>query len=66
MDTDLHQIIRSNQPLTDEHVQYFAYQVGAGPVSGGGPALRAAATPPLLGASRLTPQAAPPLRCCAG
>lgn len=27
MDTDLHQIIRSNQPLTDEHFQYFVYQV---------------------------------------
>ena len=26
MDTDLHQIIRSNQPLSDEHVQYFLYQ----------------------------------------
>lgn len=40
MDTDLHQIIRSNQPLTDDHCQvlhlslnatcrYFAYLVGA-------------------------------------
>lgn len=28
MDTDLHQIIRSNQPLTNEHFQYFIYQVG--------------------------------------
>lgn len=27
MDTDLHQIITSNQPLTDEHVQYFIYQI---------------------------------------
>lgn len=27
MDTDLHQIIRSPQPLTDEHAQYFVYQV---------------------------------------
>lgn len=27
MDTDLHQIIRSPQPLTDDHVQYFLYQV---------------------------------------
>ena len=26
MDTDLHQIIRSPQPLTDEHCQYFVYQ----------------------------------------
>eukprot|EP01062_Namystynia_karyoxenos_P032958 TRINITY_DN24271_c0_g1_i2.p1 TRINITY_DN24271_c0_g1~~TRINITY_DN24271_c0_g1_i2.p1 ORF type:complete len:363 (+),score=107.00 TRINITY_DN24271_c0_g1_i2:101-1189(+) len=26
MDTDLHQVIRSNQPLTGEHVQYFVYQ----------------------------------------
>eukprot|EP00850_Spirogloea_muscicola_P026511 SM007934S22551 [mRNA] locus=s7934:73:666:- [translate_table: standard] len=29
MDTDLHQIIRSSQPLTDDHYQYFIYQVGA-------------------------------------
>ena len=27
MDTDLHQIIRSNQPLTDEHFRYFMYQI---------------------------------------
>eukprot|EP01018_Ginkgo_biloba_P008431 Gb_29783 [translate_table: standard] len=27
MDTDLHQIIRSPQPLSDEHCQYFIYQV---------------------------------------
>ncbi|XP_042501944.1 mitogen-activated protein kinase homolog NTF6-like [Macadamia integrifolia] len=27
MDTDLHQIIRSTQPLTDDHCQYFLYQV---------------------------------------
>jgi hypothetical protein len=27
MDTDLHQIIRSSQPLTDDHSQYFVYQV---------------------------------------
>ncbi|CAL5356172.1 unnamed protein product [Camellia sinensis] len=27
MDTDLHQIIRSNQPLTDDHCQYFMYQL---------------------------------------
>ncbi|CAG9461299.1 unnamed protein product [Pedinophyceae sp. YPF-701] len=27
MDTDLHQIIKSNQALTDEHCQYFIYQV---------------------------------------
>jgi len=27
MDTDLHQIITSNQPLTDEHIQYFIYQI---------------------------------------
>ena len=26
MDTDLHQIIRSSQPLSDDHVQYFIYQ----------------------------------------
>ena len=27
MDTDLHQIIRSDQPLTDDHCQYFVYQL---------------------------------------
>jgi hypothetical protein len=27
MDTDLHQIIRSHQPLSDDHCQYFIYQV---------------------------------------
>lgn len=27
MDTDLHQIIRSKQPLTDEHAQFFLYQL---------------------------------------
>jgi mitogen-activated protein kinase 1/3 len=27
MDTDLHQIIRSSQTLTNEHFQYFVYQV---------------------------------------
>ncbi|EFJ11818.1 mitogen activated protein kinase 2 [Selaginella moellendorffii] len=27
MDTDLHQIIRSSQPLTDEHYQFFIYQL---------------------------------------
>ena len=27
MDTDLHQIIRSDQPLTDDHCQYFIYQL---------------------------------------
>ncbi|KAG1354700.1 putative Mitogen-activated protein kinase 4 [Cocos nucifera] len=27
MDTDLHQIIRSNQALTDDHCQYFLYQI---------------------------------------
>uniref|UniRef100_A0A7C9F755 Mitogen-activated protein kinase n=1 Tax=Opuntia streptacantha TaxID=393608 RepID=A0A7C9F755_OPUST len=27
MDTDLHQIIRSNQPLTDDHCRYFLYQI---------------------------------------
>ncbi|XP_078441851.1 MAP kinase 4 [Wolffia australiana] len=27
MDTDLQQIVRSNQPLTDEHCQYFLYQL---------------------------------------
>ncbi|ERM96499.1 hypothetical protein AMTR_s00001p00260820 [Amborella trichopoda] len=27
MDTDLHQIIRSKQPLTDDHCKYFLYQL---------------------------------------
>ncbi|CAN4077674.1 unnamed protein product [Withania somnifera] len=27
MDTDLHQIIRSEQPLTNDHCQYFMYQL---------------------------------------
>merc|ERR1711934_1002001 len=27
MDTDLHQIIRSSQPLSDEHCQYFIYEL---------------------------------------
>ena len=27
MDTDLHQIITSPQPLTDDHCQYFLYQI---------------------------------------
>ncbi|KAL2517174.1 Mitogen-activated protein kinase 4 [Abeliophyllum distichum] len=27
MDTDLHQIIRSDQPVTDDHCQYFLYQL---------------------------------------
>ncbi|PWA79072.1 mitogen-activated protein kinase [Artemisia annua] len=27
MDTDLHQIIRSNQPLADDHCRYFLYQI---------------------------------------
>mmetsp|Transcript_19953 Transcript_19953/g.43666 ORF Transcript_19953/g.43666 Transcript_19953/m.43666 type:complete len:378 (-) Transcript_19953:354-1487(-) len=27
MDTDLHQIIRSSQTLTDDHCQYFIYQI---------------------------------------
>jgi hypothetical protein len=27
MDTDLHQIIRSSQSLSDDHFQYFIYQV---------------------------------------
>ncbi len=30
MDTDLHQIIRSPQALSDEHFQYFLYQVCVG------------------------------------
>ena len=27
MDTDLHQIIRSSQPLSNDHLQFFIYQV---------------------------------------
>lgn len=27
MDTDLHQVIRSKQVLTQEHYQYFIYQI---------------------------------------
>ena len=27
MDTDLHKVIRSPQPLSDQHVQYFLYQL---------------------------------------
>ena len=27
MDTDLHRIIKSTQPLSDDHVRYFAYQI---------------------------------------
>jgi len=27
MDTDLNQVIKSNQPLSDQHAQYFLYQV---------------------------------------
>ncbi|KCV71311.1 CMGC/MAPK protein kinase [Fonticula alba] len=27
MDTDLHQIVGSSQPLTDDHCQYFIYQI---------------------------------------
>lgn len=30
MEADLHQIIRSEQPLTDAHFQYFVYQVCRG------------------------------------
>jgi hypothetical protein len=30
MDTDLHQIIKSGQELSDDHCQYFIYQVGRG------------------------------------
>jgi mitogen-activated protein kinase 1/3 len=27
METDLHRIVYSRQPLTDDHVQYFIYQI---------------------------------------
>jgi serine/threonine protein kinase len=30
MEADLHQIIRSGQPLTDAHFQYFVYQICRG------------------------------------
>ena len=30
MDTDLHYIIHSKQPLTDEHFKYFPYQLPRG------------------------------------
>jgi mitogen-activated protein kinase 7 len=30
MEADLHQIIRSGQPLTDAHYQYFVYQICRG------------------------------------
>lgn len=30
MEADLHQIIRSGQPLTDDHYQYFVYQICRG------------------------------------
>lgn len=30
METDLYQIIRSNQLLTDEHIRYFVYQIACG------------------------------------
>lgn len=30
MEADLHQIIRSEQPLTDAHYQYFIYQICRG------------------------------------
>lgn len=30
METDLHQIIASDQPLTDQHIQYFMYQILCG------------------------------------
>jgi mitogen-activated protein kinase 7 len=30
MEADLHQIIRSEQPLTDAHYQYFVYQICRG------------------------------------
>lgn len=36
MDTDLHQIIRSSQPLTNEHFQYFIYQVTASDINPAG------------------------------
>jgi hypothetical protein len=38
MDTDLHQIIRSTQALSDDHFQYFVYQVGTAPGTAAGAA----------------------------
>lgn len=29
MDTDLHQIIRSSQPLSNDHLQFFIYQASS-------------------------------------
>jgi hypothetical protein len=46
MDTDLHQIIRSNQPLTDEHFRYFMYQVRARAVPLARPDTRLGSPPP--------------------
>ena len=34
MDTDLHYIIHSKQPLTDEHFKYFLYQVSTALTTG--------------------------------
>jgi mitogen-activated protein kinase 1/2 len=33
MDTDLHQIIKSSQPLSSDHCQYFLFQVCCGSVN---------------------------------
>ena len=33
MDTDLHQIIKSSQPLSNDHCQYFLFQVSFGSVA---------------------------------
>lgn len=46
MDTDLHQIIRSPQPLSNEHFQYFVYQVSLLPPLQLIPAATAAALEP--------------------
>eukprot|EP00850_Spirogloea_muscicola_P024958 SM001846S03856 [mRNA] locus=s1846:360:1941:- [translate_table: standard] len=54
MDTDLHQIIRSSQPLTDDHYQYFIYQVGARQLPHAG-APGTSALPALPSGSRLLP-----------
>jgi hypothetical protein len=61
MDTDLHQIIRSSQPLTNEHFQYFVYQV-----RGGAPARHGARGRGAWRGSRAPcgPLREPP-RCCA-
>ena len=71
MDTDLHQIIRSPQPLSEDHVQYFLWQLlrratgDPGDLSGG-PDVRGSVRrpvgpsgPPSVGSTRPTAPSAP-------